>query len=90
MPLRLIAEEYVKYLAAGVGLDRHSFRARARGCLQRPRRMSLLRSVLFNMYFFAATFLMTTVPGTYVRLVAPERVLGVAQLWARLIVAACA
>jgi 1-acyl-sn-glycerol-3-phosphate acyltransferase len=48
--------------------------------------MSFLRSVVFNVYFFATTFLVTTLPGTYARVVAPERVLGVAQLWARLVV----
>jgi 1-acyl-sn-glycerol-3-phosphate acyltransferase len=47
--------------------------------------MSLLRSTLFNVFFFAATFLMT-VPGTVVRFTAPHLVLDVARLWARLVV----
>src|SRR4051812_47712145 len=47
--------------------------------------MSLLRSALFNVFFFVATFLLV-LPGTVVRLGAPHRVLGVARLWARIMV----
>jgi 1-acyl-sn-glycerol-3-phosphate acyltransferase len=45
--------------------------------------MTLLRSALFNLFFFTVTFLMTLALATPVRLVAPERVLDVARLWAR-------
>jgi 1-acyl-sn-glycerol-3-phosphate acyltransferase len=45
--------------------------------------MTLLRSALFNIYFFAVTFIITSVPATAVRLVAPEHVLDVARFWAR-------
>ena len=52
--------------------------------------MNVLRSVLFNLFFFAATFLVTLF-GTVVSFVAPHRVLGVAKFWARLMVwALCA
>jgi 1-acyl-sn-glycerol-3-phosphate acyltransferase len=47
--------------------------------------MSLIRSALFNVFFFVTTFLLT-LPGTVVRIIAPHRVLGVARLWARLLV----
>ena len=43
----------------------------------------LLRSALFNLFFFASTFLLT-VPATAVGLVAPGRVMGWARFWARL------
>jgi len=43
--------------------------------------MTLLRSALFNLFFFATTFLLTLY-GTAVRLVAPDRTLHVARLWA--------
>ncbi len=46
--------------------------------------MILLRSLLFNVFFFGATFVMT-LAGTAVRLVAPHRVIGVATAWARLL-----
>jgi 1-acyl-sn-glycerol-3-phosphate acyltransferase len=46
--------------------------------------MTLLRSALFNAFFFSVTFLITLVPATVVRLVAPAHVLGVARLWARI------
>jgi 1-acyl-sn-glycerol-3-phosphate acyltransferase len=46
--------------------------------------MTLLRSALFNLFFFTMTFVMTLALGTPVRLVAPHRMLGVAQLWARI------
>jgi 1-acyl-sn-glycerol-3-phosphate acyltransferase len=46
--------------------------------------MTLLRSALFNVYFFGVTFAMTLVPATAVRFLAPDRVLGLAQLWARI------
>ena len=48
--------------------------------------MIWLRSALFNLYFFSTTFLLTLV-GTAVRLVAPQRVISVAMLWARVQVA---
>src|SRR2546423_8577146 len=47
--------------------------------------MSLLRSTLFNVFFFAATFLLTLY-GTILRLIMPQRVLSVARLWARVLV----
>jgi 1-acyl-sn-glycerol-3-phosphate acyltransferase len=43
--------------------------------------MIILRSALFNLVFFGATFVLTLY-GTAVRLVARHRVLGVAKLWA--------
>jgi 1-acyl-sn-glycerol-3-phosphate acyltransferase len=46
--------------------------------------MIILRSALFNLFFFGATFVMTLL-GTAVRLVAPHRVLAVAIAWARLL-----
>jgi len=49
--------------------------------------MTVLRSALFNLFFFAATFLVTLF-GTAVSFVAPHRVLDVARLWARLMVCA--
>jgi 1-acyl-sn-glycerol-3-phosphate acyltransferase len=48
--------------------------------------MSFLRSALFNVFFFAVTFLLTLVPATFVRFAAPHRVLDVARLWARIVV----
>jgi len=48
--------------------------------------MTLLRSTLFNLYFFALTTVLT-VAGTLWVLIAPQRSLGVAMLWARLLVA---
>ena len=50
--------------------------------------MTFVRSTLFNVFFFATTFIIALVPGTFVRLVAPHRVLDVARLWARIIVGA--
>ena len=47
--------------------------------------MSLLRSALFNVSSSCTTFLLM-LPGTVVRLGAPHRVLGVARLWARVMV----
>jgi 1-acyl-sn-glycerol-3-phosphate acyltransferase len=47
--------------------------------------MNLLRSTLFNVFFFSVTFLLT-LPGTVVRFVAPHLVLNVARLWARVVV----
>jgi 1-acyl-sn-glycerol-3-phosphate acyltransferase len=44
--------------------------------------MTVLRSALFNVTFYAVTFGLTLV-GTMIRLFAPERVLWIAQLWAR-------
>jgi 1-acyl-sn-glycerol-3-phosphate acyltransferase len=49
--------------------------------------MITLRSALFNAVFFAVSFLLT-LPATVVRLVAPERVIYLAILWARILVAA--
>jgi 1-acyl-sn-glycerol-3-phosphate acyltransferase len=46
--------------------------------------MSLLRSTLFNVFFFAATFVLTLF-GTVVRIVTPNRALDVARLWARVV-----
>jgi 1-acyl-sn-glycerol-3-phosphate acyltransferase len=48
--------------------------------------MTLLRSALFNLFFFAVTFAMTLALATPVRFVAPHRMLDVARLWARLMV----
>ena len=48
--------------------------------------MTLLRSALFNVFFFVATFVVTLALATPVRLAAPHRVLDVAQLWARIMV----
>ncbi len=45
--------------------------------------MTLLRSALFNLFFFVVTFLLTVAPATAVRFLAPERALDVARLWAR-------
>ena len=47
--------------------------------------MSLLRSLLFNVFFFAATFVLTLF-GTAVRLIARHRALDVARLWAHVVV----
>ncbi len=44
-----------------------------------------LRSALFNIVFFAMTFLLT-IMATVVRLVAPRYVLAMARLWARVMV----
>jgi 1-acyl-sn-glycerol-3-phosphate acyltransferase len=49
--------------------------------------MTLLRSTLFNLYFFLLSFVLTVTLATPVRLLAPHRVLDVAMLWARLAVA---
>jgi 1-acyl-sn-glycerol-3-phosphate acyltransferase len=49
--------------------------------------MTLLRSTLFNLYFFLLTFVLTVALATPVRFLAPDRTLGVAMLWARLLVA---
>jgi 1-acyl-sn-glycerol-3-phosphate acyltransferase len=48
--------------------------------------MILIRSAVFNVYFFAMTFLLTAGPATVVRFVAPHRTLDVARLWARVMV----
>lgn len=48
--------------------------------------MTLLRSALFNLFFFAATFAITLVLATPVRFAAPHRALDVARLWARVMV----
>ncbi len=44
--------------------------------------MTLLRSALFNLYFFALTAILSVV-GTAVRLISPRRALAVPMLWAR-------
>ena len=49
--------------------------------------MTILRSLVFNVVFFAVGFFLT-LWATALRLVAPGRVLGVAILWARTLVAA--
>jgi 1-acyl-sn-glycerol-3-phosphate acyltransferase len=46
--------------------------------------MTLLRSALFNLFFFSVTFAMTVALATPVRLAAPQRMLDVAMLWARI------
>jgi 1-acyl-sn-glycerol-3-phosphate acyltransferase len=48
--------------------------------------MITLRSALFNLVFFLVTFVLT-MAATVVRWVAPQHLLGVAMLWARVIVA---
>jgi 1-acyl-sn-glycerol-3-phosphate acyltransferase len=47
--------------------------------------MSLIRSVLFNLFFFTTTFVLTLF-GTVVRVGAPDRALDVAVLWARVVI----
>jgi len=47
--------------------------------------MTVLRSALFNLYFFGVTFVLCLV-GTPLAVLAPRRVLGFTMLWARLIV----
>jgi 1-acyl-sn-glycerol-3-phosphate acyltransferase len=49
--------------------------------------MIVLRSALFNIVFFTVT-LVLTLWASMVRIVAPERVLGVAMLWARVLIVA--
>lgn len=46
--------------------------------------MTLLRSILFNLYFFAVTSVLA-VGGIFVRLFAPERTLEYAKFWVRLV-----
>ena len=48
--------------------------------------MILLRSALFNLYFFGLTFVLA-VGGIYVRLFVPERTLDYAKFWVRLVLA---
>jgi 1-acyl-sn-glycerol-3-phosphate acyltransferase len=48
--------------------------------------MTLIRSALFNLFFFAMTFVLTVVVGTPVRFAAPRQMLNVARLWARIMV----
>jgi 1-acyl-sn-glycerol-3-phosphate acyltransferase len=48
--------------------------------------MITLRSALFNLIFFLVTFVLT-MAATVVRWVAPQHVLGMAMLWARVMVA---
>jgi 1-acyl-sn-glycerol-3-phosphate acyltransferase len=45
--------------------------------------MILLRSALFNVFFFGMTFILTW-PATVIRLVAPQYLMGIVRLWARL------
>lgn len=45
--------------------------------------MTLLRSALFNLFFFGSTFVLC-VPAAFISLVAPGQVLGWARFWARL------
>jgi 1-acyl-sn-glycerol-3-phosphate acyltransferase len=45
--------------------------------------MTLLRSALFNLFFFASTFLMT-VPAAVIAVLAPGRVMSWAKSWAKL------
>ena len=47
--------------------------------------MILLRSTLFNLFFFIMTFVLTLI-GTGVLLAAPQRVIGVPIAWARIVV----
>jgi 1-acyl-sn-glycerol-3-phosphate acyltransferase len=47
--------------------------------------MIVLRSALFNAVFFAVSFVLTLV-ASVTRIVAPNRILDVAMLWARLLV----
>lgn len=47
--------------------------------------MTVLRSAVFNAFFFGLTFFMTLLLATPVRFLAPRRVLDVAQLWARIV-----
>jgi 1-acyl-sn-glycerol-3-phosphate acyltransferase len=49
--------------------------------------MTILRSGLFNAVFFLVSFVMTLV-ASITRVVAPQRVLDVAMLWARILVVA--
>lgn len=48
--------------------------------------MILLRSTLFNLWFFGVTFVMVF-PGTLVRILAPPLTLRFAMLWARVVLA---
>lgn len=50
--------------------------------------MTFVRSALFNCFFLVATAVVTLVPGTYIRLAKPGRVLALAQFWARIMVGA--
>ncbi len=45
--------------------------------------MMLLRSVMFNLFFFVSTFLLS-VPAAIVSLVAPQQIMGWARFWAKL------
>jgi 1-acyl-sn-glycerol-3-phosphate acyltransferase len=47
--------------------------------------MTILRSALFNLVFFAVSFVVT-LATTVVRMVSPARVLDMAMLWARILV----
>jgi 1-acyl-sn-glycerol-3-phosphate acyltransferase len=47
--------------------------------------MTVLRSALFNLYFFGVTFVLCLV-GAPLAVVAPDRVLGFTMFWARLVV----
>jgi 1-acyl-sn-glycerol-3-phosphate acyltransferase len=47
--------------------------------------MTVLRSALFNLYFFGVTFVLCLV-GTPLAVLAPHRVLGFTMFWARMVV----
>ena len=47
--------------------------------------MILVRSALFNVYFFCLSFILTWL-ATVVRFLAPHALMDILQLWARLIV----
>src|SRR5580693_1053885 len=46
--------------------------------------MIILRSTVFNLFFFVSTFVLTLI-GTFARLFAPHRTLDIAVAWARLL-----
>ncbi len=50
--------------------------------------ITLLRSALFNLFFFVTTFLLTVLVGLPMLVLAPERMLPLARFWAWLILAA--
>lgn len=49
--------------------------------------MTVLRSAVFNLYFFALTLLLGLFCGIPLRLLAPGRVIGLARFWGRLVLA---
>ena len=46
--------------------------------------MTVLRSALFNLYFFLASFVLVVI-GTVLRFIAPQRLLDLGRVWARLV-----